>query len=236
MSNSNSNVISKILSGSEGLPIVNSDKLGLVSSSSSSSSSIGSSFGSSNGFVNSVKSISALTWFLIILLLAFLGFNIFVYLEKGTESVVSVFKPLFDYFLGTTANVTGQVVDVSAEGAKYVTNTAAGAVNTSLSAVQDATPQGTTGNSSLKTTQVTKQQPDQLANSTLNRALNGSGAQTTDYQANEASSSLPGKAGWCYVGEDRGHRSCAEVSASDTCMSGDIFPSHELCINPNLRA
>ena len=59
-----------------------------------------------------------------------------------------------------------------------------------------------------------------------------------DYQALEASSSVhsAGKAGWCFVGEDRGFRSCALVNENDKCMSGDIFPSQELCINPNLRA
>jgi hypothetical protein len=45
-----------------------------------------------------------------------------------------------------------------------------------------------------------------------------------------------GKAGYCYIGEDRGFRSCIQVNDTDTCMSGDIFPSQELCINPNLRA
>ena len=43
------------------------------------------------------------------------------------------------------------------------------------------------------------------------------------------------KAGYCYVGEDRGYRSCVKVSEKDICMSGDIFPTHDICINPNLR-
>jgi len=41
--------------------------------------------------------------------------------------------------------------------------------------------------------------------------------------------------GWCYVGEDRGFRSCIEISDSDKCMSGDIFPTRQICINPSLR-
>jgi len=44
-----------------------------------------------------------------------------------------------------------------------------------------------------------------------------------------------GKSGWCFIGEDRGFRSCSSVLASDTCMSGDIFPSKDICVNPNLR-
>ena len=59
-----------------------------------------------------------------------------------------------------------------------------------------------------------------------------------DYEAQEASSSLHnvGERGWCYVGQDRGFRTCSEVGVNDTCMSGDIFPSREICMNPNLRA
>ena len=44
------------------------------------------------------------------------------------------------------------------------------------------------------------------------------------------------KAGFCYIGEDRGFRSCIDVGEGDVCMSGDIFPTEAVCINPNLRA
>ena len=47
---------------------------------------------------------------------------------------------------------------------------------------------------------------------------------------------LPKKSGYCYIGEDKGYRSCIYVGKRDTCMSGDIFPSLEVCINPKLRA
>ena len=43
------------------------------------------------------------------------------------------------------------------------------------------------------------------------------------------------KSGFCYIGEDRGFRSCIDVGEGDVCMSGDIFPTREICINPNLR-
>ena len=44
-----------------------------------------------------------------------------------------------------------------------------------------------------------------------------------------------GKAGFCYIGEENGIRSCVKVSQSDVCMSGKIYPSRETCINPSLR-
>ena len=40
---------------------------------------------------------------------------------------------------------------------------------------------------------------------------------------------------YCYIGEDRGVRTCASVESSDECMSGDIFVSEKQCVNPNLR-
>ena len=47
----------------------------------------------------------------------------------------------------------------------------------------------------------------------------------------QQSRSLP-KSGYCYIGEDRGFRSCVKVNQADHCMSGDIFPSKDICVNP----
>ena len=44
-----------------------------------------------------------------------------------------------------------------------------------------------------------------------------------------------GKAGWCFIGEQDSIRSCVEVTANETCMSGNIFPSRDICVNPSLR-
>ena len=49
------------------------------------------------------------------------------------------------------------------------------------------------------------------------------------------SSQSSSKSGYCFIGEDRGFRSCIKVGVNDTCMSGDIFPTEEICVNPNLR-
>ena len=43
------------------------------------------------------------------------------------------------------------------------------------------------------------------------------------------------KSGYCYIGEDRGFRSCIEVTKDMKCMSGDIFPTMDVCVNPRLR-
>ena len=54
----------------------------------------GSSDSSMSSFFDWIKDISLTTWILIILILGFLGFNIFVYLAKGTQDVNDFFAPL----------------------------------------------------------------------------------------------------------------------------------------------
>jgi hypothetical protein len=207
---------------------------------------------SSNGFFGSLFSVSITTWIIIILVLAFLGFNIFVYLAKGTQDITNFFAPIISKILGAFAMVTGQVVDTTATGAKAVVNTTADAIDTGLTGVQnvakDATQTVTQGNkasSSVGGTRLPNAIPtaDVMQNNTLNKALNNSTVkknigQTDEYVADDATSSIQktqSKAGYCYIGEERGYRSCMRVNENDTCMSGEIFPTNEICINPSLR-
>ena len=53
--------------------------------------------------------------------------------------------------------------------------------------------------------------------------------------SNEADLQLAKKAGYCYVGTLNKKRTCIEIDEDDKCMSGDIFPTRDLCVNPNLR-
>lgn len=43
------------------------------------------------------------------------------------------------------------------------------------------------------------------------------------------------ESGFCYIGTDRNIRSCVEVKQGDKCMSGQIFPRMDICVNPSLR-
>jgi hypothetical protein len=82
-----------------------------------------------------------------------------------------------------------------------------------------------------------------MENNTLNKTLNKSTndkilGSSHDFTADDSTSSIQKpqtKGGYCYIGEERGHRSCMRVNEDDKCMSGEIFPTREICINPNLR-
>jgi hypothetical protein len=190
-------------------------------SNNSTSSSTSISTSTDNGFFDSLKNINTTTWILIVFILAFLGFNIFAFLAQGTQEITNFFAPILKLIFGSAAKVTGEVVDVSAEGAKKVVTGTADVLESGLTAIQNVTPninpQG--AKSSVKGEPVNQQQQQQQQNpenTSLNNALNDA---SQDYQANESPSSVhssSGKAGWCFVGVDRGIRTCAQVGVNDT--------------------
>ena len=215
------------------------------------------------------------TWLIVILMLAFLGINIFSYLEAGTEATANIFDkfitPILKVFGYETLETTKQTVEVSATGTKAgvdaVANTTTGAIN----AVEDkakstngTTNTNTNTNGTNKNTVTGKQassslsinnaQPVQnqmklekeindleaMQQQNLQKALDDAAKGSSGPKPDDALSSIQasngsGKSGWCFIGEDRGFRTCSEIGQNDRCMSGDIFPSQEICMNPNLR-
>ena len=49
------------------------------------------------------------------------------------------------------------------------------------------------------------------------------------------SGDMENQKGWCLIGSYKGIRSCSKVQDADLCMSGDIFPNQDVCVNPNIR-
>ena len=80
----------------------------------------------------------------------------------------------------------------------------------------------------------------QDSTSSMDHPNNNNMPTTFNYSADDSMSNIQqskstSKSGWCFIGEDRGFRSCIQVNENEKCMSGDIFPSQDICINPNLR-
>jgi hypothetical protein len=203
---------------------------------------------SGSSLYDTLSSISVFTWIIIFIVLAFFGFNVFVYLAKGTQGLIDIFGPYVSYILnlfGNTAiDASKQAINVSAEGTKGAVDVVSGATTTGLNVVQQVALQPTS-NPVGETLSSTIPQVNVAQNTPLSNALNQPSAPISQnipsaYQADDStsiiqSSKTSGKSGWCYIGEDRGFRSCIEVGANDTCMSGDVFPSQDICVNPSLR-
>lgn len=216
------------------------------------------------------------TWLIIILVLAFLGINIFVYLGIGLERITNFLKPILEmvgYKAADTAEQTKETSKIGAKAGIYVAKegTAAG-LNVAASGVElvatgaqtgidlaakgvnkgiDVVAGGTTdvlkgtadvisgkqANSSLPTNAYIEKEPQYEDDSRgLQQALNDA-AHGNNVVPDTANSSIQGigTSNWCFIGEEKGTRNCVEIGVNDRCMSGDIFPSKGICMNPNIR-
>ena len=138
---------------------------------------------SSSFFTN----ISWQTWLIIVLILALLGFNIFVYLAKGTQVTASIFEqifgPILKLFGYSTLETTRQTVTTSATGTKagvdVAANTVTGVINTveqtalasqqtALASQNNGLPVSTSGTSvGISTTNDSTNVQGQMATSSL---------------------------------------------------------------------
>lgn len=209
----------------------------------------------STGFFDRFSEMSGSYIFIFLFVLLLIGVNVFWFMSKGTEELFEFVAPIADKItpplmviissvLELFGNISKFFISLFAKGSTSVINTSASEVNKSITSVQKIgeAPQSTTSASSIKYEPVEKNPPTTvkpIKANTLNRALDRASSSAGEYSADESSSSIQNsktKGGWCFIGEERGVRTCATVGADDTCMSGDIFPSNEICVNPSLRA
>ena len=132
-------------------------------------------------------------------------------------------RPILAFFGYGLAETTKQVVNVSATGTKGLVDVAAGTVTGGIDILEKGlSHKKKRGKSDMKA----------LDNSIRNQQ---SEPMPDDAGSKTQASKAKGKAGYCYIGEDRGFRSCIQVGEADMCMSGNIFPTQDICINPSLR-
>jgi hypothetical protein len=169
---------------------------------------------------------------IILFILAMLGLNVFNYLGDITQFLSDTFGPFFKYvaslFGYTLTKSVRSVTNLAAEGSKSAIDVAAGTINTSLNVTEKITRPDISLEESIIQKEKTKLH--QLNPVKPNQTPEPDDA-SSSIQKNQSSS----KSGFCYIGEDRGFRSCIKVNEGDKCLSGDIFPTRDVCINPNLR-
>jgi hypothetical protein len=219
-------------------------------------------------------------WIAIILVLAFLGFNIFAYLAYGTDIFTSLMAPftyIIAYFTGETAKTT---LKHTAQGTQAIVNESSNFLQIFLKFMTDLFNNTlvivtTTTTSAIdylqsnikkdKTTNVKpeKQIPEkQITDSSANiqETQEDNDDSTLLKEERKVEARVPNVSddikkliiqkertepeplhsdtqqnGYCYIGKINNSRYCAKVSSKNSCMSGDIFPTMAVCINPNLK-
>ena len=161
--------------------------------------------------------------FLIILILALLGFNVFAYLAKGTD-VFSNFMAAYGKYIPDGIK---RMLNLSEKGTEFGLDVAAGTVKDVKKVIKK------TANANSKLWKARDKNLEKSINQGNFVGLNNHPQHIpdkTDSRVQEKN-----KKGYCYIGTDRTHRSCIKVNESDKCMSGKIFPTKAICINPSLR-
>ena len=185
-----------------------------------------------------------------IMVLALFGINIFTYLSQATNYITGLVGPMFS----TTANVLGdttksiikntsagtqEILDVGSNTSQQIVDVGSGTTqriidvgsNTSKNIV-DATAKGSTSGidylqGSLKKN-VSAVKPEN--NNPTTNHVNKPAAEP------EPTNTTASSHGYCYIGNINDARHCAKVNTNDQCMSGDIYPTMDICINPNIKA
>lgn len=213
----------------------------------------------SSGIIAFLSSIQWTTWLIIILILALLGINVFVYLAKGTQGAVyivdNIFGPILRWLGYNIVEAGKTTIDAGVTGTKaavgIIAGTASGAVSGAISGAKAGAenaskayePKGNPAQGShdgvpVQDTIQQKGSQSTWNNDNLDKALSNAqyGGEVHPDDSLSSIQSSSGKSGWCFIGEQQGTRTCAELGVNDQCMSGDVFPSREICMNPNLRS
>ena len=165
----------------------------------------------------------------LLLLLIVIGFFIFKYLGDISTAINNLVSTILSYF-GQTAK---QTVNISAEGSKGIIDAVASTSTAAINVLENK-PDKAINNTNNNLFQPSNSTLDANANSNIAISNSILSKQNSD-DPDPYTSEITGKSGYCFVGMDSNVRSCVQVSNSDKCMSGNIFPSMELCVNPSLR-
>jgi len=170
--------------------------------------------------VKSDGGIDIIKMLLIVAIVGFLAYNLYLYFTEGTD----VLGKYFGIGVVGVAKGSEVAVDTVAEGTKDTVSVAQNVTNKGLDVVAEA-------GKDIK----------MRAESPIERKLDEEEKKEEEGENVNANSSFASnlkktvKGGYCYIGTDRTFRSCVKVDEGDICMSEKVFPTQELCINPNLR-
>lgn len=185
---------------------------------------------------------------LVALLLGFAGFNVFKEMGLITDDVVEFVRPVTDALGGLMGSVGKQFVSTTSEGTRTGIDIVSGAAKSGVNVIDSqvtgnglptASPSDdpsvvpSSGGGTAKQEAARARALTMKTGAQLDAGFGGPLPDEATSVTQKGKTS--GKAGYCLVGEDRGNRSCIYVNESDTCMSGNIFPSKDKCINPSLR-
>ena len=198
------------------------------SESTSTSTGTGESIGITMGGIDSKSMIIVLLVFF--LLITVLGINVLTILGNVLQNLANFFGPVLTRFLSALGYSAGtaldKVSDVTADVAKGGIDLADGAINNIGGLLKGPGP-----NPSQPPQPQTPPEPP------ANTPTQPPEEPSPDSSENNIQKPITSeKWNWCLVGEYQNKRGCIEITDTDKCMSGQVFPSQKMCLNPTWTA
>ena len=172
-----------------------------------------------------------------ITILGLIGINLFGYagiiIDKVNDFTGPIIRKLITLFGFYTSETVKTTVSTAAEGTKLVADTTKNITTSVIDTTQEETAklrdELEASDAGIVPKIVNKDIiPEVQKRKEREAIVDNDGSIITNKQTS-------GVEGWCYIGKDNGLRQCVEIGSSDTCMSGEVFPTNEICINPSLR-
>lgn len=173
-----------------------------------------------------------ITVLLFLLILSILGTTIFIFIGNSLKNVADIIMEftlkLLSFFGYTTGTAINKTADVVGDTAKLGIDIAQGTVQNVGNILKDASDE----------------QVDSNARRELDNALNISpiplrppNQPTPTPSENPIQKPITsGKSSWCLIGEYQQKRGCIEIKDQAKCLSGQVFPTQQLCLNPTMSS
>ena len=173
-----------------------------------------------------------------IILLAFIGLNIFTYLKEGVDAITYFLKKVSDPIIKPITKVTRPITGPIKSGVTKAKNKIIKKLGGKPLKIEKQQPLPARKKLSGKGGDIKK---DDTVDQAWKLEKQGEDSDEEDCSDPEPDSDILSeiqngrKTGWCYIGTDRGYRSCVKIGEQDKCLSGKVYQTEAICHNPNLR-
>lgn len=159
---------------------------------------------------------------LVILILSLLGINIFTIFGNSLQNFIDIFSPIISKTLAELGYASGNIITQSSDILADTSKTGIDILNDTVNSVGDLLLKASSKNPNARLDKYINQPPTEPPRSP--------DPNSTSSPIQSGGSS---KSNWCLVGEYNGTRGCISVTDQDKCLSGQVFPSQQQCLNPN---
>jgi hypothetical protein len=173
----------------------------------------------------------------VLLVLSFLGINLLASMGNILQTISNVFGPLFTQILSVFGYTAGTVIDKSTDVvtdvAKSGIDLAGDTIQSAAELLKAASRGHVTPDAVNQLDNSFKQGNSSKFDSVINNSKPSINQPVPDASVDPIQKPITaGKVNWCLVGEYQGKRGCIEVDDDSKCMSGQVFPSQNMCLNP----